>query len=339
MLSAGYRSVVPPPRSIPVFTRPLAEVGQPSEYSGTLVPILSRGVYPDMRHFRFAALCRIAVLSFYAGFGSWPALLQAQESYFVTYSHQMEEPGNLEIAVKSVTGAPKGGNPFVATALEFEYGVNGWWTAELYIDGQTTIHESTVFTGFRVENRIRPLLREHWINPVLYFEFEDLNAADKALLEVVGHDTREDLIPRNSRAEKEHEAEFKLILSSNFKGWNVSENFIAEKNLGPFSWEFGYALGRVVRWLSRRVRMRAISVVKISRWAQNYTVVLANVTVSGFRIIPHYLAPVLAWDIPRGPSIRVSPTFGLNRDSNGFLFRFMLLNEIDQFFSRLRGQP
>ena len=86
-------------------------------------------------------------------------------------------------------------------------------------------------------------MREHWINPVLYFEFEDLNAADKALLEVVGHDTREDLIPRNSRAEKEHEAELKLILSSNFEGWNVSENFVAEKNLGPFPWEFGYALG------------------------------------------------------------------------------------------------
>ncbi|PYQ43816.1 MAG: hypothetical protein DMG99_05855, partial [Acidobacteria bacterium] len=176
-----------------------------------------------MRRFRFRAVCRIAVLSFCAGLGSWPALLQAQESYFVTYSHQMEEPGNLEIAAKSLAGAPKGGNPFVATALEFEYGVNGWWTAELYLDGQTTIHESTVFTGFRVENRIRPLMREHWINPVLYFEFEDLNAADKALLEVVGHDTREDLIPRNSRAEKEHEAELKLILSSNFEGWNVSE--------------------------------------------------------------------------------------------------------------------
>jgi hypothetical protein len=103
------------------------------------------------------------------------ASLRAQENYFVTYSHQLEEPGNLEISAKSITGAPKGGNPFIATALEFEYGVNGWWTAELYLDGQTTFNESTVFTGFRIENRIRPFMREHWINPVLYFEFEDLN--------------------------------------------------------------------------------------------------------------------------------------------------------------------
>ena len=56
---------------------------------------------------------------FYASVGSWPALLQAQETYFVTYSHEMEEPGNLEIAAKSLAGAPKGGNPFVATAVEF----------------------------------------------------------------------------------------------------------------------------------------------------------------------------------------------------------------------------
>src|SRR2546421_8536738 len=102
--------------------------------------------------------------------------LHAQENYFVTYSHELEEPGNLEIEAKSVTGAPKDGNAFVATALEFEYGVKTWWTSELYLDGQITAGESTVFTGFRWENRVRPLLSEHWINPILYFEFEDINA-------------------------------------------------------------------------------------------------------------------------------------------------------------------
>ena len=45
-----------------------------------------------------------------------------QESYFVTYSHQMEEPGNLEVGLKSVAGSPSGGNGFVGSALEFEYG-------------------------------------------------------------------------------------------------------------------------------------------------------------------------------------------------------------------------
>jgi hypothetical protein len=265
--------------------------------------------------------------------------LHAQENYFVTYSHQLEEPGNLEIAGKSISGSPRAGNAFVATALEFEYGVKGWWTAELYLDGQTTVNESTVFTGFRVENRIRPLMREHWINPVLYFEFEDLNGADKALLEVVGHDTNADLITRNDRSEREREAELKLILSSNFKGWNVSENFIAEKNLGPFSWEFGYAVGA-----SRALALAASP--NLCRFCRENFALGAEMYGGlgerysfGLHDTSHYLGPILTWNLPRGPSFRISPNFGLNRNSNGFMFRFMVSYEIDQFFSRLRGQP
>ena len=40
-------------------------------------------------------------------------------------------------------------------------------------------HDSTIFTGYRWENRFRPLLREHWINPVLYIEFENIKALTK----------------------------------------------------------------------------------------------------------------------------------------------------------------
>ena len=144
--------------------------------------------------------------------------------------------------ISSCSGSPAGGNTFVAIALEFEYGVKGWWTSEVYLDGQSTAQESTLFTGFRWENRFRPLLSEHWINPVLYFEFENINSADKALLEVVGHDGVEGFRERNDRHEKKREAELKLILSSNFKGRNVSENIIAETNLGGEPWEFGYSL-------------------------------------------------------------------------------------------------
>ena len=72
----------------------------------------------------------------------------AQENHFVTYSHQMEEPGNLEIAMRAVAGSPKGENTFYGSALEFEYGVKAWWTTELYFDGQSTAHDSTVLKGF-----------------------------------------------------------------------------------------------------------------------------------------------------------------------------------------------
>jgi len=71
----------------------------------------------------------------------------------------------------------------------------------------------------------RPLKHEHWINPILYAEFEDVNGADKILKEVVGHDVETDKAGVNAeaRAEREREFELKLILSSNLKGWNLSE--------------------------------------------------------------------------------------------------------------------
>ena len=88
---------------------------------------------------------------------------KAQERpYFVTYSHEMEEPGNLEIEFFNAVGKPPDGNRFVGSTLEFEYGATAWWTSELYLDGQTTQHDSTIFTGYRWENRFRPLLGEHW---------------------------------------------------------------------------------------------------------------------------------------------------------------------------------
>ena len=262
----------------------------------------------------------------------------AQEPYFITYSHQMEEPGNLEVALKSVAGSPSGGNAFCGNALEFEYGMKAWWSSEFYLDGQSTANESTVFTGFRWENRFRPLLGEHWINPVLYAEFEDINSADKALLEVVGHDTRDEFLGRNDRHDKKREAELKLILSSNFKGWNVSENLIAEKNLRGEPWEFGYALG------TSRPLSLAASPRRCFLCGENFS---AGVEIYGglgdrysfgLNDTSHYLAPVLEWRLPAGATFRVSPGFGLNQNSHGLLMRFGVAYEINQIASKLRGR-
>ena len=176
-----------------------------------------------------------------------PSYLQSacqEYPYFVTYSQEMEEPGNLDIEMFNVVGNPQGGNSFIGSDVEFEYGLKGWWTTEFYLDGQArrtrapSLPDSAGKTGFR------PLPREHWINPVLYVEFED-TSADKTIREVVGHDGRYDFLVPNwlARMDKEREIELKLILGSNVRGWNISENFIAEKNLAGDPWEFGYALG------------------------------------------------------------------------------------------------
>ena len=267
-----------------------------------------------------------------------PRRAAAQENYFVTYTHHMEEPGNLEFATKSVTGFPQAGNAFWGNAIEMEYGVKTWWTSEFYLDSQTTANESSVFTGFRFENRFRPLLQEHWINPVLYAEFENINSADKALLEVVGHDGIEDFLGRNDRSEKKREVELKLILSSNFKGWNVAENMIAEKNIAGDPWEFGYAVA-VSRPLSLAASPNACKFCRenFAMGAELYGG-LGDRYTFGLHDTSHYLAPTVAFHMPSGPTFSVSPTAGLNSNSHGFLLRFGVAYEINQVVSRLRGK-
>ena len=67
--------------------------------------------------FFFLALCLSA------------ACCRAQEwPYFVTYSHDLEEPDNLEVALKTTQATPKFGNFFSGATLELEYGARGWWT-------------------------------------------------------------------------------------------------------------------------------------------------------------------------------------------------------------------
>ncbi len=279
--------------------------------------------------------CRIFFIGLLLLLGS--TFLHAQEVSFVTYSHQMEEPGNLEIANRSVSGFPKAGNAFVGNALELEYGLKAWWTTEFYLDSQATVGESSVFTGFRVENRIRPLLKEHWINPVLYVEFEDINSADKSLLEVVGHDGIADFRGRNDRSEKAREAELRLILSSNFKGWNVSENMIAEKNLRGNPWEFGYAVS-ASRPLSMVASAKACTMCRenFSVGAEMYGG-LGERYSFGLHDTSHYFAPLVSFRSPGGPTFNFSPSVGLSDNSHGVLLRFGVSYEIEQIASKLRG--
>lgn len=261
---------------------------------------------------------------------------RAQENYFVTYTHQMEEPGNLEIGLKSASGWPRAGDSFVGSSLEIEYGMKAWWTTEFYLDGQVTAGANATFSGFRWENRFRPLLTEHWINPVLYAELEDINGSNRSLLEIVGHDGVEDTAEYPDRTEKKREIELKLILSSNVRGWNISENFTSEKNFAEPEWEFGYAFG-VSRALSQKASPDPCTFCRenFSLGAEIYGG-LGDTETFGFADTAHYLAPTATWRIPNGPTLRVSPGFGLNDHSNGFLLRTSVSYEFEQIFARGR---
>ncbi len=268
----------------------------------------------------------------------FPGSSRAQESpYIVTYDHYLQEPGNLEVEYFSAFGTQRSGNDFHAFWTELEYGATAWWTTELYLDGQTTFHDSTVFTGVRFENRIRPLKREHFINPILYFEYERKNSADKILKEVEGHDVEPDFLAPNAEARKEHnnELEFKLILSSSVKGWNFAENIIASKNLSNQPWEFGYALGA-----SRPLALKA-SARRCSFCRENFVAGvemyggLGDRYSFGLKNTSHYVAPVVGWNLPSGWTLRLSPGFGLNDNSHAFLLRWGVSREITGFGSAM----
>jgi hypothetical protein len=258
----------------------------------------------------------------------------AQESpYIVAYDHYLEEPGSLEVEYFSTYGTQRGGPDFHAFWGELEYGVTAWWTTEFYLDAQTTFGQSTTFTGFRWENRVRPLKREHFINPVLYFEYEHKSGADKILKEVEGHDVQSDfLVPNDlARHEHNHEIELKLILSSTLNGWNFTENTVAAKNLSNNPWEFGYVLGA-----SRPLALKA-SGTRCNFCREN---LFAGVEMYGglgdryhFGLLDtsHYVAPVLAWNLPSGWTIRFSQAFGLNDNSHRLLTRWAVSREFSGF--------
>jgi hypothetical protein len=265
----------------------------------------------------------------------------AQESpYIVTYDHHLEEPGSLEAEYFSTFGTQHAGNDFHSFWAEFEYGATAWWTTEFYVDGQTTFRDGTVFTGFRWENRFRLLDAEHFLNPVAYVEYENISDADKIVKEIEGHDVAADHAGSNAelRAGHNHEIELKLILSKDFHGWNFAVNPLATKNLAAGDpWEFGYAAG-----ISHPLALEA-SPQRCSFCRENFIVGvemyggLGDTQSPGLHETSHYVAPALAWNLPSGWTLRVSPGFGLNDNSHGLLLRWGLSREFSGFGEMVRG--
>jgi hypothetical protein len=251
-----------------------------------------------------------------------PAAAQ-ERAYFVTYDHYLEEAGNLEIAVASTIGFPKAGQPgYFAPCLEIEYGVKGWWTTELYLEGVATRRDGSGFTGWRWENRFRPLKNEHRINPVLYVEYEAINEASRIQKEIVGSGSLHFEPIAELRREDAHELEGKLILSSAARGWNIAENFIVEKNLSAAEGvEFGYSVG-VSRSLGALAEAtpcrfcRESLAAGVELYGQ-----LGSSQEPGLKDTRHVLAPVLGWRLPGGSTLKASLGFGLTGPSDRYLVR------------------
>ena len=118
--------------------------------------------------------------------------------------------------------------------------------------------------------------------------------------------------------------------------WNLAGNLIAEKNLAGAVWEFGYALGA-----SRPLALAALPY-PCTLCAENFAAGfelyggLGDARGFGLRDTSHYLAAVLAWNLPGGTTLRLSPTFGLNANSHRFLLRLGVSYEISDVARRAR---
>jgi hypothetical protein len=250
-------------------------------------------------------------------------------AYFVTYDHYLEEPGNLEVAVAMTTGVPKRDqHAYTASWLELEYGVTGWWTSELYLEGVTTRGDGHAFTGWRFENRFRPLETEHRINPVIYVEYENINEASRIQKEIVGAGGVEFEPISELKEEHAHELEGKLILSSAFGDWNVAENFIIEKNLSEREgFEFGYAIG-VSRPLGTIASGESCLFCRETlRLGAELYGGLGSTDAFMRSEQRHYLAPVVSWTLGGRTAIKGSVAIGLTEASDRYLVRLGFSHE------------
>jgi hypothetical protein len=270
-----------------------------------------------MLSFRVSALCLSLT------FCAVDAASAQGRPYFVTYTHYLEEPGNLEIALANTTGIPKNDRSvYHAPWLELEYGFTGWWTAEMYLEGVTTRRDGNGFTGWRWENRFRPLRGERRVNPVLYIEYESINEASRIQKEIIGSGGIAYEPIALLRRNHAHEIEGKLILSGVVGPWNVAQNFIVEKNLSAAEGvEFGYSVG-----VSRPLGTLA-SGTSCHVCAENFVAGVEAYGGLGSTVAfakdqqRHYVAPVLGWHLTDHSTLKVSVAAGLTKTSDRYLVR------------------
>jgi len=266
-------------------------------------------------------------------FAATGSLLAQESRYFVTYNHHLEDSGDLELGVSSTIGVPRSGQrAYFAPYSEFEYGVTRWRTSELYLESQSTSGDSSLFTGWRLENRFRPLAAEHALNPVLYLEYENINEASRIEKEIVGKTPLDNQSNAELSQAHAHELEAKLILSSDVGHWNVAENLIVERNLTKNEgFEFGYAFG-----VSRPLITHSSQV--ICRFCRKNFVAgmefyggLGSSLSFGLQETAHYAAPVVSWRVSDHSWIQFSAAAGLTRNSNPLLLRVGYRYEVEDF--------
>ena len=266
--------------------------------------------------------------------------INAQENpYFVTEHHHLFEAGALGIANYSVAGVPKQGHGFLGSEMEFEYRATKWWATTLELQGQSTLGESTIFTGYGWSNKFKlaPSGRL-FLAPVLVVTWEDSSAADKSVAEIEGHSSQEDFAIANgvARNEREHEIETKLILSRDHRGWNFAGNILAAKNLSGEPWQFGYSLGSSRPFSTAKIAEPCSLCRQAFSAGLEFYGELGDANQFGLSRTAHYLGPAISWELASGLAFKAAPSFGLTGESQRAFVHFAVVYDIPDFKKRFR---
>lgn len=181
-----------------------------------------------------------------------PNVLFAQEGYFTTYGHEVEK-GEIEFMLMIDHTSPskvdreEGQRNFLSQMPKIGYNPTDQLELELMVESFQEFGTGiSKFTGFRFETRYRLFKKEVFLNPTIYFEFEDLDPETRFKMETSGWM----IPPYEEKAEepkREKILESRFILSQNIGNWNIAFNWINETDTRTGATPFGYSMGAMYK--------------------------------------------------------------------------------------------
>lgn len=170
------------------------------------------------------------------------------QHYFTTYGHEIHK-GELELALMVDHTSPsqfrraEGQRNYLSEMPELEYHITNQLALEFMPEAFQEFGTGiSKFTGFRLEARYRLFKKEVFLNPTIYFEYEDLDPETRFKMETSGW-----VVPpykeQKEEPAREKILESRFILSQNINKWNVAFNWLNEMDTRTGFTAFGYAMG------------------------------------------------------------------------------------------------
>ena len=173
----------------------------------------------------------------------------AQEGYFTTYGHEVEK-GETEFMLMIDHTSPskvdkeEGQRDFLSQMPKIGYNPTNQLELELMVESFQEFGTGiSKFTGFRFETRYRLFKKEVFLNPTIYFEFEDLDPETRFKMETSGWIITPYKEEPAGEPEREKILESRFIFSQNIGNWNIAFNWINETDARTGATPFGYAMG------------------------------------------------------------------------------------------------